>query len=79
LEPLPRNAKSRYSSRVRIRGTLRDDRAPLDRLIDDLRKDGHYGPDAAKVTSGNQFELSVDVERRPPGEYKQRLAGGPAR
>jgi hypothetical protein len=79
-EPLPRNSKSRYTSRVRIRGTLRDDRAPLDRLVDDLRKDGHYGPDAVKVTGGNQFELTVDVARRAPDEYKSsRLAGGPGR
>jgi hypothetical protein len=80
-DPLPRNAKSRYSARVRIRGTLRDqDREPLNKLIDDLRKDGHYGPDAPKVTNGNQFELTVDVERRPPDEYKhEKLAGGPGR
>jgi hypothetical protein len=79
-DPLPHNNKSRYSSRIRIRGTLRDDRAPLDRLVDELRKDGHYGPDAPKVTSGNQFELSVDAERRAPEEYKQQqLAGGPGR
>jgi hypothetical protein len=79
-EPLPRTAKSRYSARVRIKGTLRDDRAPLDKLVEDLRRDGHYGPDAPRVTSGNQFELTVDVERRAPEEYKQqRLAGGPGR
>ncbi len=76
-DPLPRNGKSRYTSRVRIRGTLRGDRAPLNQLVEDLRKDGHYQLDAPKVTSGNQFELTVDVERRPPDEYKQlRLAGG---
>jgi hypothetical protein len=79
-EPLPRTAKSRYSARVRIKGTLRDDRAPLDKLVEDLRRDGHYGPDAPRVTSGNQFELTLDVERRAPEEYKQRqLAGGPGR
>jgi hypothetical protein len=79
-EPLPRTAKSRYSARVRIKGTLRDDRVPLDKLVEELRRDGHYGPDAPRVTSGNQFELTVDVERRAPDEYKpKRLAGGPGR
>jgi hypothetical protein len=79
-DPVPRTAKSRYAARVRVRGTLRDDRGPLDRLVEDLRRDGHYGPDAPKVTSGNQFELTVDVERRAPDEYKpRRLAGGQGR
>jgi hypothetical protein len=79
-DPLPRNAKSRYSARVHIRGTLREDRAPLDRLVEELRKDGHYLPDAPNIKSGNQFELVVDVERRAPDEYKQmQLAGGRGR
>ncbi len=79
-DPLPRNGKSRYAARVRIKGTLRDDRAPLDRLVEDLRRDGHYGPDPLRVISGNQFELTVDVERRAPDEYKQhKLAGGTGR
>ncbi len=78
-EPLPKNSKSKYLARVRIRGTLRDGRKPLDQLVDDLKKDGHYAPEAP-VTTGNQFELVVEVERRAPGEYKQkRLTGGPAR
>jgi hypothetical protein len=78
-EPLS-HAKSRYAARVRIKGTLRDDRGPLDQLLEDLRRDGHYGPDPLRVISGNQFELTVDVERRAPDEYKQqRLAGGPGR
>jgi hypothetical protein len=78
-EPLPKNNKSKYSARIHIRGTLRDDRAPLNRLVEELRKDGHYLPDAPSV-KGNQFELSVDVERRAPDEYKQmQLAGGRGR
>jgi hypothetical protein len=77
-EPLARAAKSHYAARCRIRGTLRDDRAPLDRLVEDLSQDAHYQPEAPKV-SGNQFELVVNVERRPPEEYKKRLAGGAAR
>jgi hypothetical protein len=77
-DPLPHSAKSRYSSRVRIRGTLTVNREPLDQLIDDLKKDGRYGVDMPKWTGNKQFELTVDVERRSPDEYKQRLrpAGG---
>ncbi len=77
-DALPQSAKSRYAARVRIRGTLREGRAPLDRLVSALVKDGHYGPEAPKVTSGNQFELVVNVERRAPEDYKERLAGGKA-
>jgi hypothetical protein len=76
--PLPRTNKSRYTSSVRIRGTFRDDRAPLDQLVAELRKDSHYGPSPPVITSGNQFELTVDVERRSPDEYKRlQMAGGP--
>jgi hypothetical protein len=72
------NAKSRYSAIVRLRGTLRNnDRAPFNNLMDELRKDGHYSVENPKVLNGNQFELTVYVERRSPEEYKQhRLAGG---
>lgn len=77
-EPLARTATSRYAARLGIKGTLRDGRAPLDALMVALKRDPSYSPLAPKV-NGAQFELVVNVERRPPGEYKLKLAGGPAR
>ncbi len=40
----------------------------LDELVTAFRQDGFYSPEAPKVV-GNQFTLTVKVERRAPEEY----------
>ena len=71
-EPLPRNANSRFVAKAIIKGELLgrgNVRRPLDQLIAKFSHDGYYSPEAPKV-EGNLFTLVVNVERRPPPEYK---------
>jgi len=70
-DPLPRNTKSRFVATVTIKGRLlgpNNSRKSLDELIDRMKKEGYYSPEAPKVEK-DQFTLKVNVERRPPGEY----------
>ncbi len=71
-ELLTRTAKSRFVARWTIKGELLnrgDPRGPLDQLVDQFRRDGYYAAESPDV-QGRQFTLVVNVERRPPGEYK---------
>jgi hypothetical protein len=74
-EHLPRTANSRFAGRLIIKGKLltkNNDRKPLDELIGLFTKEGYYTPQAPKV-EGDVFTLTVNIERRPPSEFKARL------
>jgi Tfp pilus assembly PilM family ATPase len=74
-EPMARTAKSRFSAKIVLKGTLvegRDSRKPVDQLVAEFTKDRRYNPEAPKV-NGNQFTLTVLIERRPPGDYSLQL------
>ena len=77
-EPVTRTAKDRYVARITLKGNYYDDpgRKALEDLIDGFKKDGYYSPEAPKV-QGNQFTLTVKVERRPPADYTRTLPAGP--
>src|SRR5207253_3288463 len=74
VEPTTRTSKAKYTARLTLKGTCAGDqgRKALDALIDGFKKDGYYSPDAPKM-NGNQFTLTVNVERRPPGDYTRKL------
>ncbi len=74
MEPLARTGKDKYVGRITLKGNYYGDqgRKALDDLIDGFKKDGYYSPEAPKFV-GNQFTLSVKVERRPPDEYKRTI------
>jgi hypothetical protein len=75
INPLPRGKQaSRFVAKITIKGELRKGagelREPLDKeLVPQFSKDGYYYPEMVKVES-NVFTLVVNVERRPPDEYK---------
>jgi hypothetical protein len=76
-EPIARTGSSKFAGRMTIKGKLLNKtnaRKPLDDLISAFRREGYYSPQAPKVESDN-FTLVVNLERRPPGEYKSRLEG----
>ena len=71
-EPLPRG-KGRFIARMTLRGTLRNgERKSLDALIQQFTRDGYYSPEAPQVDRG-RFTVVVNIERRPPPEYKRVL------
>jgi Tfp pilus assembly PilM family ATPase len=71
-EPLPRG-KGRFVGRLTLRGTIRNgDRGPVDELIKQFSHDGYYSPEAPQINRG-QFTVIVNIERRPPSEYKRVL------
>jgi hypothetical protein len=81
LDPVARTAKTNYTARITLKGTLIDNvqsRRVLDQLVTAFLHDGYYSPEAPKVV-GNQFTLVVNVERRPPTEYKVTLPAVPDR
>jgi hypothetical protein len=73
-EPTTRTAKVKYMARITLKGTYAgtEGRKVLDQLIDGFKQDGYYSSEAPKVV-GSQFTLVVNVERRPPAEYKHTL------
>jgi hypothetical protein len=76
-EQLARSANSRFAGRLIIKGKLldkRNPRKPLDELIGLFTREGYYTPQAPKV-EGDTFTLTVNIERRSPGEFKARLEG----
>jgi Tfp pilus assembly PilM family ATPase len=84
VEPVGRSGSSKFAGRMTIKGRLLDKknpRKPLDDLIAAFRREGYYSAQAPNVEN-DTFTLIVNVERRPPGEYKARLVGerdGPAK
>ena len=81
MEPTTRTAKAEYSARFILKGNFvgNDGHKALDQLVAAFTQDGYYSPEAPKVV-GNQFTLTVKVERRPPSEYgKRKLPPGPDR
>jgi hypothetical protein len=77
-EPTTRTAKVKYMARITLKGTCAgtEGRKVLDQVIDGFRTDGFYSAEAPKMV-GNQFTLVVNVERRPPTEYKRALKTSP--
>ncbi len=69
-EPITRTAKAEYTARFILKGTFvgNEGHKALDQLVAAFRQDGFYSPEAPKVV-GNQFTLTVKVERRAPAEY----------
>ena len=79
MEPTTRAAKVEYSAHIILRGTFvgNEGRKALDQLIDGFKQDGYYSSEGPKVV-GNQFTLTVKVERRPPSAYnKHKLKSAP--
>jgi hypothetical protein len=77
-EPPPRtgpNQKKNFAARIVLKGYLTD-RTGQGRALEQFRqamqKDGHYSPEAPKVV-GNTFTLTINVEKRPPAEYKSKI------
>jgi hypothetical protein len=74
FEPPTTNNKTHEPAKISIKGTLADgasSRVPVDKLaaaFDRL----HYTPRLVSV-EGNQFTIIVNVDRRPPGDYKNVL------
>jgi Tfp pilus assembly PilM family ATPase len=74
INPLPRKKDSPYVAKATIKGELRKGtgelREPLDKyLVPQFRRDGYYNVESVSVQS-NIFIVVVNVERRPPEEYK---------
>jgi hypothetical protein len=81
IEPTTRTSKAKYTARITLRGNCAGDqgRKALDALIDGFKKDGYYSPDGSPRMVGNQFTLTVNVERRPPGDYTRALKSAPSK
>lgn len=80
-EPITRTAKAEYTARFILKGTFvgNEGHKALDQLVAAFRQDGFYSPEAPKVV-GDQFTLTVKVERRAPAEYgKHQLKSAPAK
>jgi hypothetical protein len=57
---------------VTLKGKLLAGRRPLDQFIAQLRQDPYYTPGPPTVNK-DEFTLTVNIERRPPAEYKSVL------
>ena len=71
-ETLTRTEKSRYAAKVTLKGKLLAGRRPLNEFITRLRQDPYYTPGPPTV-KGDEFTLTVNIERRSPAEYKSVL------
>jgi Tfp pilus assembly PilM family ATPase len=78
IEPIvTRTDKSKFAARMTLRGKLLDRRNPdkaLNDLVDALRQEGFYTPQAPRVDKDG-FTLVVNVERRAPTAHQARLPG----
>jgi Tfp pilus assembly PilM family ATPase len=71
IDPLTRTAKSHWAARFTIKGKLldkRNPRPPFDELVSRFSKEGYYSVEGPRV-DGEVFTLTVNAERRAPGEY----------
>jgi hypothetical protein len=67
--------KKNFAARIVLKGYLTDrsgERRALEQFREAMQKDGHYSPEAPKVV-GNAFTITINVEKRPPTEYKSRI------
>ncbi len=80
-EVLPHNEKTRAVAKATIKGKLlnpRDPRRALNELMANFRGDLYYTTEPPKVDQ-DTFTLAVQIERRPPSEYKRVVTEQPAR
>jgi Tfp pilus assembly PilM family ATPase len=81
-DALTRNAKSKYIAKLALKGVCTDDHLPVDELMAQLVKDGHYrvppkvlgrntGTDRFQFSQ--QWSTNLELERFPPGKYVRRL------
>jgi Tfp pilus assembly PilM family ATPase len=91
LNPVPRTARTvgkSYSARMELTGITRDDSQPVNDLMAELVKDGHYNVKPKELTRNStgqdrfsgfsqQFKLPVDVEKVGPEKYHRRLNAVP--
>jgi Tfp pilus assembly PilM family ATPase len=81
-EPIARTAKSKYIGKLALKGVGTDNHDPIDKLFDNLAKDGHLrvAPKILTPNVGNdrrwysqQFTSKVDIERLQPSKYVRRI------
>ena len=69
-ETLKRDPENRYAAaKVTLKGKLLAGRRPLDEFVAQLNKDPYYMRPLLTVDR-DEFTLTVNIERRPPGDYK---------
>lgn len=85
--PLTRTLKGKHVARMELKGVTGNDHRPVDDLMSEFLKDGHYRLDP-KVLSRNtgpdrfrgftqQFATKLDVEKVPPTKYIRLLSVAP--
>jgi Tfp pilus assembly PilM family ATPase len=91
LSPMPRTSRSTgksYAARMDLTGISTDDYEPINDLMAELVKDGHYAVKPKKIgrnTTGQdrfqrftqQFELPLEIEKVAPEKYVRRLNAVP--
>jgi Tfp pilus assembly PilM family ATPase len=77
MEPQSINAKNkRYAAKIVLKGYLTDrsgDHHGMNQFMAAMQKDGHYNPGSPIWTPGNNFSLTVEVEKRAPEAYKEEI------
>jgi Tfp pilus assembly PilM family ATPase len=81
-EQLARNAKSKQVAKMTIKGIIGDNTKPVDDLLNEMAKDGHYKPGPKSVSRNTtlerqnysqQFVATAELDRAPPTKYTRRL------
>jgi len=82
-EALQHNAKIKQVAKMTVKGVIGDNTKPVDDLLNEMAKDGHYKPGPKTVSKnttlqrqeyGQQFVATAELEHVPPGKYTRRLA-----
>lgn len=84
--PLDNKNKPRLAARMTLKGVTQNDRRAVDQMVAELERDGHYRvefPPPSRNTGVERFNFPlqfvshVDVERKPPGQFRRQLPEGP--